>query len=126
MDTLRPVVGTGVRIGDQERQQAVAVLGEHWAAGRLIAEEYDERTGQALIARTAQELALVFHDLPGQQTSGRPAFRALSASERGRLLLVASASAALAGVAGLVVGVGADSYHAHALVRHILQLLPVH
>jgi len=115
-----------VRIGDDERQRAVAVLGEHWAAGRLDAQEFDERTSQALSARNGHELALVFHDLPGAQASRRLALRSIGASERGRLLLAATSSAVVSGFLGLLVGVVADSYHAHAFVRHVLQLLPVH
>ena len=54
----------GLRIGDRERQEAVVLLGEHWGAGRLDAAEFDDRTKSALRARTRQELAMVFHDLP--------------------------------------------------------------
>jgi hypothetical protein len=53
-----------VRIGDAEREAAVAALGEHYAAGRLTREEYDERAEQAWTARTASALAPLFADLP--------------------------------------------------------------
>jgi hypothetical protein len=54
----------GVRISDAERTAAVDALGEHFAAGRLTREEYDERADQALAARTAAEVAPLFRDLP--------------------------------------------------------------
>lgn len=58
------------RIGDREREGAAWALGEHFAAGRLSQDEYDERAGQAWQARTHSELAPLFGDLP--QPHGRP------------------------------------------------------
>lgn len=60
--------GTGqpdLRIGDADREGALAALGEHFAAGRLTHEEYDERASRAIEARTAAEVAPLFDDLPG-------------------------------------------------------------
>jgi TM2 domain-containing membrane protein YozV len=53
-----------LRIGNTEREVAVRELGEHYAAGRLDAAEYEERTGAAYAARTADDLAPLFADLP--------------------------------------------------------------
>lgn len=53
-----------LRIGDLERDAAVTALGEHYAAGRLTKEEYDERADVAWRARTRSDLAPVFADLP--------------------------------------------------------------
>jgi hypothetical protein len=53
-----------IRIGDQERDAAVAALGEHYAAGRITKEEYDERSEVAWKARTSSDLAPLFVDLP--------------------------------------------------------------
>lgn len=39
-------------IGDQERQSAAAILGDHWGAGRLDATEFNERLDLALTAKT--------------------------------------------------------------------------
>ena len=71
-----------LRIGDAERESAVAALGEHYAQGRLAKEEYDERSDAAWSARTAADLAPLFADLPtpaaaapppsGPTASGRP------------------------------------------------------
>lgn len=52
------------RIGDAEREAAVAALGEHYAAGRLTKDEYDDRSDAAYQARTAADLAPLFADLP--------------------------------------------------------------
>jgi hypothetical protein len=56
-----------LRLSDADRDRAVAELSEHFEAGRLTAEELDERTGRALRARTGKELADIFADLPRHQ-----------------------------------------------------------
>jgi Domain of unknown function (DUF1707) len=53
-----------VRIGDAERDRAVATLGDHFAAGRLTREEFDERIEQAMQARFDRDLRPLFVDLP--------------------------------------------------------------
>jgi hypothetical protein len=53
-----------VRIGDAERDEALNTLGEHFAAGRLNREEFDERAEKAMGARFDSELAVLFKDLP--------------------------------------------------------------
>ncbi len=53
-----------VRIGDADREAAVSALGEHFAAGRLTKDEYDERSDRAWQARTASGLRPLFADLP--------------------------------------------------------------
>lgn len=61
-----------VRIGDQEREEAVRRLGSHYEAGRLTAEEHSERISQALQAKTAADLTALFADLPGEKASAGP------------------------------------------------------
>lgn len=61
-----------LRVGDAERETAMAALREHYTQGRLTYEELDERLGLALSARTGGELALIGADLPGPHAS-RPA-----------------------------------------------------
>jgi hypothetical protein len=58
-----------MRIGDADREAAVAALGEHYAAGRLTKDEFDERSDRAYAARTGSALWPLFADLP---PSGRP------------------------------------------------------
>jgi hypothetical protein len=48
--------GVRVRIGDAERDQAVAELGDHFAAGRLTRGELDARVDQAMTARFERDL----------------------------------------------------------------------
>lgn len=59
-----PVPADLLRVGDAERQQAVAALGEHYAAGRLEQDEYDTRAQAAYASRTRVDLRGLFGDLP--------------------------------------------------------------
>lgn len=54
----------GLRIGDAERDDACAALGEHYASGRLTRAELDERTSGVWAARTYADLQPLFADLP--------------------------------------------------------------
>ena len=66
--------GVPVRIGDAERDQAVAELGDHFAAGRLTREEFEARVDQALAARFGRDLQPLFADLPpAEPVPSRPA-----------------------------------------------------
>jgi len=53
-----------LRVSDADRDRAMAELSEHFQAGRLYGDEFEERSGRALQARTARELADLFADLP--------------------------------------------------------------
>ena len=64
--TTNPRAGD-LRVSDADRDRAIAGLSEHFQAGRLTADEFEERTGRALAARTAADLAALFTDLPRQQ-----------------------------------------------------------
>lgn len=64
-----------LRIGDQEREAAVSALGEHYVAGRLTKQEFDDRSAVAWKARTNSDLAPLFVDLPPLHQSGRPPAR---------------------------------------------------
>lgn len=52
------------RIGDAERDQMITELGIHFAAGRLDAGEYDDRSTVAVNAKTAGDLDKCLTDLP--------------------------------------------------------------
>jgi hypothetical protein len=64
--------GSQTRVSDAERDQAVAELSEHFQAGRLMQEEFDDRSGRALQARTRGDLSVLFVDLP-RRTAPAPA-----------------------------------------------------
>lgn len=57
--------GDHLRISDAERERAAAELAEHYAQGRLTADEHAERLDRIWAAKTRGELGPVFADLPG-------------------------------------------------------------
>lgn len=80
-----------LRIGDADRDRAAADLGEHYAQGRLTADEHAERLEQVWAARTRAELLPLFRDLPGGTYgagSSSPAARAPEPRWRRRRLPV--------------------------------------
>lgn len=110
-----------LRIGDRERQAAVLLLGEHWGAGRLDSDEFDDRTGRALRARTTADLALVFHDLPGERSPTRLASaRAMTGGSR-----AASAAAAVVAGTGVMTALLAvtEPHRLQVLLDHAQHLL---
>ena len=65
--TLVSMAYDEMRIGDQERDEAVELLQEHMSEGRLTADEFGERMSKALEARTLRDLTVLFTDLPGRR-----------------------------------------------------------
>lgn len=55
-----------LRIGDADRDRAAGDLGDHFAEGRLTADEHAERLDAVWTARTQADLAPIFEDLPSQ------------------------------------------------------------
>jgi len=103
---VRPAGGP-VRIGDAERDQAVSLLGDHFAAGRLNREELDERIDQAIQAKFTTDLRPLFADLPvAEPPAGRPTpqFRAAPVAYASLFLL---APMLLIGILITAIAVGA-------------------
>ena len=59
-----------LRLGDAEREQASALLRDHYADGRIDTDEYSERLDAVWAARTRADLRPVFADLPGRPGVG--------------------------------------------------------
>jgi hypothetical protein len=62
----------GLRASDADREQVAERLRHATAEGRLLAEELEERLGQAFRARTYGELDAVVDDLPANRVARRP------------------------------------------------------
>lgn len=62
-----------IRASDADRDAVVAALSEHFQAGRLTTEELEDRTGQALAARTLGQLDELTADLPAPRPAAPPA-----------------------------------------------------
>lgn len=60
----RPDRRPELRIGDRDREEAVAHLGNAFGEGRLDLAEYDERVALAYSAKTASDLLHLTADLP--------------------------------------------------------------
>ena len=102
-----------MKASDADRDAVLSDLSKHFQAGRLTGEEFEDRTGRALVARTWGELRDLMHDLPTSPaaphvpvttTAGAPPQRPL-----GRTVLVPIA--VLAGI-GIVVAMSAGTGHA--------------
>ncbi|GAA4430607.1 DUF1707 domain-containing protein [Actinokineospora soli] len=53
-----------IRVGTADRERAVALLSDHFTAGRIDVGEYEQRCAAATAARTRGEVLAVFEDLP--------------------------------------------------------------
>jgi hypothetical protein len=84
------------RVSDADRDHALAELSTAFQVGRITADEFDQRSGQALAARTGNELTALLADLPTERV---PAPRTSAVRESQRLL--ASRVAVAAGVAAI-------------------------
>jgi hypothetical protein len=71
--------GDNYRASDADRDAVLTQLSEHFQTGRLTHAEFDERSDQALQAKTYADLAALMSDLPGispvspRQLPARPA-----------------------------------------------------
>ena len=57
---------SSLRVSDAERDATLRTLGDHAAVGRLTLDELEQRSGQALAAKTRGELATLTSDLPSE------------------------------------------------------------
>lgn len=100
-----------MRASDQDRDNAVSILSEAYAVGRLSCEEFDERTGAAYSARTWGELRDLTADLPLPAAGARLPSSTVAThgvSRRARRLVLAQMAwtwfiMLTAGLAGLVI-----------------------
>jgi Domain of unknown function (DUF1707) len=52
------------RVSDADRDRVLSELSDAFQVGRITADEFDQRSGQALNARTGRELTALLADLP--------------------------------------------------------------
>jgi hypothetical protein len=81
-----------IRVSDAERERLAEELHEHTVAGRLTAEEYEERLGAVYAARTRADLDALRTDLPVSTAAARHALVERKAHLRRRLLQEAGGS----------------------------------
>jgi hypothetical protein len=83
-----------VRASDEDRQRVIDSLQRHTAAGRLTLDEFSERVGAVVAARTLQDLAATTSDLPAE--APRPTEADEPHAANARQLAIAFAVAVLA------------------------------
>ena len=102
-----------LRVSDTERDRAIAELSEHFQSGRLSQDEFDERSGLALRARTGNDLRELFNDLPGiaRQPETRPERAPLRARRRPSAKFVIACVLALTILGNVASGVSTGFHH---------------
>jgi len=108
MDTSNSFPSGGIRVSDADRDQAIAELSQHFQSGRLTQEEFEERSGQALGAKTGNDLAALFTDLPGRDTApvaaaGGPVFGAGGTGDLNHLSHLPMARLIILGVLAVII-----------------------
>lgn len=83
-----------MRASDADRQRVIDSLQRHTAAGRLTLDEFSERVGAVVAARTLQDLAATTVDLPAEEPT--PAEPDEPHAANARQLAIAFAVAVLA------------------------------
>jgi len=84
-----------LRVSDADRDRAVSELSEAFQAGRITHEEFEQRSGQALRARTGNELSALLTDLPAEGGSAAAAVPGRGRVIAARTVVAASAVAAV-------------------------------
>jgi hypothetical protein len=92
-----------LRVSDADRDRALAALSEHYQAGRLTLEEFEERSEQTLKSKTARELTSLFTDLPTGPGVTTATEQAVAVPEAGPHWPVARIIATAAGIAALAI-----------------------
>ena len=112
MDTpIRSFPRGDLRVSDADRDRAAAELSEHFQTGRLTQEEFEDRSGRALQARTGRELSGLFTDLP---QGAAPATVSAGSVRRARRVPLAPVIIACV-MAAIIVGnvFGDTGHHGH-------------
>jgi hypothetical protein len=108
MDTTNSFPGGTIRVSDADRDQAIAELSQHFQTGRLTQEEFEERSGRALQAKTGDDLAALFTDLPGHgpapvSPAGGPVFGAGGPGDLSRMSHLPTARLVILGVLAVII-----------------------
>lgn len=98
---MNPPPNPRLRVGDADREQAIAALQSYVASGHLTLDEFSHRSGAAYQARTHADLAALTSDLPPAAEPARAAGGAGDPASRRLWTLALVALAALAGIGTL-------------------------
>jgi hypothetical protein len=101
-----------LRIGDAERDAAMAQLREHFVAGRLTFDELTERIDAALTAKTQRQIDGLMADLP-RPPKVASAEAAVPAPDAGRFLVFAMLLFAMATWILIMAWMSRHAYYPH-------------
>lgn len=89
--------GKDLRVGNPERERAIALLGEHLTAGRLDVHDYDQRSFTVAAASFDSQVRAVFEDLPEPhpERQSAPPAAVRSGPDAGQVVTVLCAVAVL-------------------------------
>ena len=120
----RDYLADGLRVSDADRDRALRELSEAFQAGRLTAGEFDQRSGQALGARTGNELTALLADLPHDRAGADTTARRHVHCQLANWIVVGTSAAAATSLAALAVtnalSRAAPEHYNRALAREIL------
>jgi hypothetical protein len=88
-----------LRVSDADRDQALRDLSEAFQVGRITAGEFDQRSEQALGARTGKELTALLADLPDDRTAADTTALRQARCKLARLIVVGASGAAATSLA---------------------------
>jgi hypothetical protein len=92
-----------LRVCDADRDRALGELSDAFQAGRITAEEFDQRSGQALDARTGNDLMALLADLPHDRGCAEAALPSRAHREVARWTVIGTSAAAATSLAALAV-----------------------
>ncbi|HEY1626419.1 MAG TPA: DUF1707 domain-containing protein [Streptosporangiaceae bacterium] len=93
-----------IRVSDADRDRAISELGQALQAGRITADEFDERSARAVRARTGNELTVLVADLPAVSAPDRVPARI----DHLRFTAVEKGAAVAAGAFSVIAAVNAN------------------
>jgi len=90
-----------LRVCDADRDRALCELSDAFQAGRITADEFDQRSRQALGARTGKELTALLADLPDDRGCAEACFPSKARREVATRIGIGTSAAAATSLAAL-------------------------
>jgi Domain of unknown function (DUF1707) len=92
-----------LRVCDADRDRALAELSDAFQAGRITAEEFDQRSRRALDSRTGNDLMALLADLPHDRGCTEAALTSKAHREVAKWTVIGTSAAAATSLAALAV-----------------------
>jgi uncharacterized protein DUF1707 len=121
---MQPGRNPAIRASDVDRDQVLAQLSTHYQAGRLTMTEFDERSSQALQARTLGDLDQLLTDLPPAPAAQQPPMAGPAQAPAGRRDVGAAVAFAVLAVLAVGVLIGLLSHTGHSRAGGLGAIIP--